>query len=206
MLFSDSSALVKGKEKRKHVFTGNHYKKCDESSVACWKCLCIINRLLPLLCCGLTWERLNIRRKSFFSSSSGVLSICSAEYGVVKGAMSVEGEGAFLLPCTAGGETLRSLIILLLFLLFRARSSLRWASVVRPHTRRKSTFFGEIHLGRWIWLGQKMKPLYGHVSVFVYLWGCVQFEWRLLCHPPQMGFHVLLITLIIWLVQVVVIT
>lgn len=65
---------------------------------------------LSLLCCGLTWDRLNIRRKSFFSSSSGVLSICSAEYGVVKGAVGVEGDEAFLLPRTAGGERLRSLI------------------------------------------------------------------------------------------------
>lgn len=81
----------------------------------------IPNRLLPLLCCGLTCERLNIRRKSFFFSSSGVQSICSAEYGVVKGVVGVEdveGEQAFFLPCTAGGETLRSFIILLLFLLF----------------------------------------------------------------------------------------
>lgn len=120
-----------------------------ESRVARRMCLWIWNRLLPLLCCGLTWERLNIRRKSFFSASSGALSICSAEYGVVKGVVSVEGEGAFLLPRTAGGERLRSLIILLLFLLFRATISSRWARVVRPHTRRKSTFFGEIHLGRW---------------------------------------------------------
>lgn len=113
-------------------------------------CVWILNRLLPLLCCGLTWERLNIRRKSFFSSSSGVLSICSAEYGVVKGVVGAEGEAAFLFPRTAGGERLRSLIILLLFLFFRVSSSSRWASVVRPHTRRKSTFFGE----REIWAGE----------------------------------------------------
>lgn len=62
---------------------------------------------------------------------------------MVKGVAGVGGEDAFLLPRTAGGERLRSLSILLLFLLFRARSSSRWASVVRPHTRRKSTFFEE---------------------------------------------------------------
>lgn len=127
--------------------TRNHQNNCEESRVAQRMCVWILNRLLPLLCCGLTWERLNIRRKSFFSSSSGVLSICSAEYGVVKGVVGVEGEGAFLLPRTAGGERLRSLIILLLFLLFLARSSSRWASVVRPHTRRNSTFCGERDLG-----------------------------------------------------------
>lgn len=102
--------------------------------------------LLPLFCCGLTWERLNIRRKSFLSCSSGVQSICSAEYGVVKGAGGAEGDGAFLLLRAAGGEGLRSRIILLLFRLFLSRSSSRWASVVRPHARRKSTFFEQRHL------------------------------------------------------------
>ncbi|KAA8590224.1 hypothetical protein FQN60_014158 [Etheostoma spectabile] len=89
---------------------------------------------------------LSLHKFCFFmmrGQGSTLLSISSAEYGVVKGAGGVGGEGAFLLPRTAGGETLRSLIILLLFLLFRARSSSRWATVVRPHTRRKSTFFGE---------------------------------------------------------------
>lgn len=126
--------------------TGNHQSNSEESRVARRMCVWIPNRLLPRLCCGLTCERLNIRRKSFFFSSSGVQSICSAEYGVVKGVVGVEdveGEQAFFLPCTAGGETLRSFIILLLFLLFWARRSSRWVSVVRPHTCRKSTFFGE---------------------------------------------------------------
>lgn len=101
--------------------TGNHQSNSEESRVARRMCVWIPNRLLPLLCCGLTCERLNIRRKSFFFSSSGVQSICSAEYGVVKGVVGVEDvedEQAFFLPCTAGGETLRSFIILLLFLLF----------------------------------------------------------------------------------------
>lgn len=97
--------------------------------------------LVPLLCCGLTWDRSNMRRKSFFSSTSGRLFICSAVYGVVRGARGAGGEGVFLLPCAGGGERLRSLISLLLFHLFCARMSSRWASVVRPNTRRKSTFF-----------------------------------------------------------------
>lgn len=126
----------------------------------------IRNRLLPLLCCGLTWERSNIRRKSFFSSSSGALFICSAENGVVSGVVNAEDEGAFLLPRTAGGEGLRSLIILLLFLLFRARSSSRRARVVRPHTCRKSTFF----LGRENWASdyyacKTFKPLILLISI-----------------------------------------
>lgn len=128
---------------------GNYYNNCAESGLVCRMCL-DTKQELPLLCCGLTWERWNIWRKSFFSSSSGVLFICSAEYGVLRGVVGVEGEEACLLPRTAGGERLRSLIILLLFLLFCSRSSLRWSTVVKPHTCRKSTFCGERNSGRWI--------------------------------------------------------
>lgn len=40
----------------------------------------------------------------------------------------------------------------------------------------------------------------------MHLGRCVQFEWGLFCHSPQMGFHLLLIALIIRLIQVIVIT
>lgn len=82
-----------------------------------------------------------MRRNSFFSSISGAPFICSAVYGVVRGAGVEGGEGVFLLQCAGGGERLRSLMSLLLFLLFCARRSSRRASVVRPHTCRKSIFF-----------------------------------------------------------------
>lgn len=120
---------------------------------------------VPLLCCGLTWDRSNIRRKSFFSSMSGVLFICSAVYGVVRGAGAEGGEGVFLLQCAGGGERLHSLISLLLFLLFCARRSSRRVSVVRPHTRRKSIFFE----GRNICESHNLTSLYLYLATIITL-------------------------------------
>lgn len=151
-----------------------------------------------------------MRRKSFFSSTSGTLFICSAVYGVVRGASSTGGEGLFLLPCAGGRERLHSLISFLLFHLFCARMSSRWASVVRPHTRRKSTFFegreslvpllsgGRQHFNiLHLMTAQVRMTSAGLRTVFRHLGRCVQFKWGLFHYSSQMGLHLLFIAFII---------
>ena len=171
-----------------------------------------INSLLPFLCCTVTWDSLNMVRNRFLSSSSGAWSISSG----VKRVLSWGG-GGVRLDCDAGGEGLRSLSILLLFRLFCCTSSSRRPAVVRPNTPRKSTFCSERQKektspscnvsSRVLVCASIMEAQETCVSAGVlYLAGVIQFEWGLLCHSPEMGFHLLFITLIIRVIQLIVIS
>lgn len=91
---------------------------------------------LPLLCCIVTCDSLNMVRKRFLSSSSGARSISSG----VKRVLSWGGGGGVRFECKAGGEGLRSLSILLLFRLFCCTSSSRRPTVVRLNAPRNSNF------------------------------------------------------------------
>ena len=143
-----------------------------------------------------TWDSLNMVRNRFLSSSSGARSISSG----VKRVLSWGG-GGVRLDCDAGGEGLRSLSILLLFLLFCFTSSSRRPTVVRPNNLRKSNFCAEgpyfCNECLYAPLSKKTKTLESLCRQVFYLCGFIQFEWGLLCYSPEMGSHLLLITLVI---------
>lgn len=143
-------------------------------------------------------------RKRFLSSSSGAWSISSG----VKRVLSW-GRGGVRLECgTGGGEGLRSRSILLLFLLFCCMSSSRRLTVVRPTTRRKSSFWGrgeEAKRRDAVRAHRQRRPRKG-VQRGTYLCGVVQFKRGLLCYSPEVSSHLLFITLIVRVVQLIVVT